>query len=63
MPPLPHSRLFAVSPRSTSSPELDSPLEEAVEELISATCILEDVQACVLGHCCTVVQGPTWVVS
>ena len=46
MPPLPHSRLFAVSPRSSSSPELDSPLEEAVEELINATCNLEDVQAC-----------------
>ena len=42
--PLPHSRLYAVSPRSSSSTELDSPLEEAVEELISAACNLEDVQ-------------------
>ena len=54
MPPLPHSRLFAVSPRSSSSPELDSPLEEAVEELISATCNLEDVQACPANVC----EGP-----
>jgi len=44
VPPLPHSRLFNVSPRSSPSPELDSPLEEAVDELISAACNLEDVQ-------------------
>ena len=44
VPPLPHSRLHAVSPRGSPSPELDSPLEEAVEELISAACNLEDVQ-------------------
>lgn len=50
VPPLPHSRLFAVSPRSSSSPELDSPLEEAVDELISAACNLEDVQVHTYPH-------------
>ena len=50
MPPLPHSRLHAVSPRGSLSPELDSPLEEAVDELISAACNLEDVQVGILDH-------------